>query len=82
MEVSRNDPVSLSSSLFNPGRKTMFYIHGWNNIGYRSSFTEELRNALLDVVRISQTIRAITYYGNALWKKSQRVQFVPIETVH
>ena len=50
MEVKRKDPDSLTDSLFHPGRKTVFYIHGWNNIGYKSSFTESLRNALLDLV--------------------------------
>ena len=50
MEISRKDPESLATSVFHPGSKTVFYIHGWNNVGYRSSFAESLRNALLDLV--------------------------------
>ncbi|XP_072016455.1 pancreatic triacylglycerol lipase-like [Amphiura filiformis] len=48
MEVDRKEPESLATSLFNPARKTLIYIHGWNNVGYKSSFAVDLTNALLD----------------------------------
>ena len=50
MEISRKDPESLASSLFNPELKTFFYIHGWNDVGYRLSFVQGMKDALLKLV--------------------------------
>ena len=52
MEVFRDDPESLATSLFQPELKTVVFIHGYANPGFRGELCTRMKDALLEKVSI------------------------------